>query len=57
MNIYVQRISEKMGTENMTLKWDDFEKNAISSFKGLRDDDEFLDATIMCENSKVRAHR
>jgi len=46
-----------MGTENMTLKWDDFEKNAISSFKGLRDDDEFLDATIMCENSKVRAHR
>ena len=47
----------KMGSENMTLKWDDFEKNAITSFKDLRDDDEFFDATIMCEQAKVRAHR
>ena len=34
------------------MQWDDFQENTIFSIKGLRDDTEFSDVTLACEDGK-----
>ena len=42
----------------MSLKWNDFQENAISTFQTLREDREFTDVTLACEDGQqVEAHR
>merc|ERR1712204_77473 len=44
--------------EKLCLKWNDFQENAISAFGTLREDKEFADVTLACEDgSQVEAHR
>merc|ERR1719319_1496860 len=45
-------------TKNVCLKWNDFQENAISSFGTLREDREFADVTLACEDGQqVEAHK
>merc|ERR1712129_594572 len=45
-------------TKNVCLKWNDFQKNALSAFGTLRDDLEFADVTLACEDGQqVEAHK
>ena len=45
-------------TEKFCLKWNDFQKNINSTFGSLREDTEFADVTLACENGKqVEAHK
>ena len=45
-------------SEKFCLKWNDFEKNIVSSFHGLREEQDFSDVTLVCEEDKqIDAHR
>jgi len=46
-----------MSTEQFCLRWNDFHKTITSTFSDLRDDDEFLDVTLVCDGDIVRAHK
>ena len=50
-----------MGTaavEKLTLKWDDFQSNASSSFRRLRDTDDFYDVTLVSDDQQqMSAHK
>ena len=48
-----------MGSQDQfSLKWKDFHSNIATSFKGLREDDEFLDVTVCCdEERQLEAHK
>ena len=44
--------------ENLYLKWDDFQRNMCFSYQKLREDTDFNDVTLACEdNTKIEAHR
>merc|ERR1712204_34994 len=44
--------------EKPCLKWNDFQENAISAFGTLREDSEFSDVTLACEDGQqVEAHK
>ena len=45
-------------SEKLCLQWNDFKDNIISSFGSLRDDRDFSDVTLACEDGKqIEAHR
>ena len=39
--------------KKFSLKWDDFQKNLISAFGDLRDDQDFADVTLACEDEFI----
>jgi len=43
--------------EKFCLKWNDFERNISLSFRDLRDDRDFFDVTLACDNSQLQAHK
>ena len=44
--------------EKFCLKWNDFKENVTSAFISLRNDDDFTDVTLACEDGKqVEAHK
>ena len=46
-----------MMEEKLCLKWNDFQGNVISSFAELRDDRDFTDVTLACEDVMFEAHK
>jgi BTB/POZ domain len=55
----VKEISAIMGSaEKFCLRWNDFESNISSAFKELREDKDFFDVTLACEDSdQLQAHK
>ena len=47
----------KMSSEKFCLRWNDFERNISSAFKDIRDDKEFFDITIACDDEQLQAHK
>merc|ERR1712025_1021662 len=47
----------KMGAEKFCLRWNDFETNVSSAFRELRDDKDFFDVTLACDNDQIQAHK
>ena len=48
----------KREDEKLCLKWNDFQENASTAFGTLRDDTEFADVTLVCEDGQqVQAHK
>ena len=44
--------------ERLCLQWNDFRENVSSAFKDLREDKEFTDVTLACEDGQqVEAHK
>jgi len=43
--------------DKFCLQWNDFEKNISQAFKQLREDADFFDVTIACEDEEVEAHK
>merc|ERR1712106_1045814 len=39
------------------LRWNDFENNISSSFRELREDKDFFDVTLACEDNQLQAHK
>ena len=47
-----------MSSEKLCLKWNDFQQNILSGFKELRNDTEFTDVTLACEDGQqIEAHK
>ena len=47
-----------MSGEKLCLQWNDFRENIRSAFGDLRDDKEFTDVTLACEDGQqVEAHK
>ena len=45
-------------SEKLCLQWNDFKENAIGAFGNLREDNDFADVTLACEDGKqVEAHK
>jgi len=56
-NAHTVFIADKMGSEKFCLRWNDFEKNISSAFKELRDDKDFFDVTLACEDEQIKGHK
>jgi len=46
-----------MTTEKFCLRWNDFENNISSAFRELRDDKDFFDVTLACDDEQILAHK
>merc|ERR1712106_26001 len=43
--------------EKFCLRWNDFENNISSAFRELREDKDFFDVTLACEDNQLQAHK
>ena len=47
-----------MGTaEKFCLRWNDFESNISGAFRELREDKDFFDVTLACDDDQIQAHK
>jgi len=46
-----------MSSEKFCLRWNDFETNINEAFRDLREQKEFFDVTLVCENEQIHAHK
>ena len=52
----MQNIAE-MSSEKFCLKWNDFERNISLSFREIREENDFFDVTLACDDEQIRAHK
>ena len=52
-----RKVKKKMTSEKFCLKWNDFETNVSVAFRELRDERDFFDVTIACEDDQIQAHK
>jgi len=45
------------GNEHFCLRWNDFESNISRAFQDIREEEDFFDVTIACEDEQVQAHK
>ena len=56
--IFVLKVLLGVMSEQLCLQWNDFKENVISAFGNLRNDKEFTDVTLACEDGKqMEAHK
>jgi len=46
-----------MAQEKFCLRWNDFESNISTAFRELRDDKDFFDVTLACDDEQIQAHK
>jgi len=46
-----------MSNEKFCLRWNDFESNISMAFRELRDDKDFFDVTLVCEDEQIQSHK
>jgi len=46
-----------MTSEKFCLRWNDFERNISGAFREIRDDKDFFDITLACEEEQIQAHK
>jgi len=46
-----------MSAEKFCLKWNDFETNISSAFRELREDRDFFDVSLVCDEDQISAHK
>ena len=46
-----------MSSEKFCLRWNDFESNISLAFRELRDDKDFFDVTLACDDEQISAHK
>jgi len=46
-----------MNNEKFCLRWNDFESNISSAFRELREDKDFFDVTLVCDEEQFQAHK
>ena len=44
-------------SEKFCLRWNDFERNISGSFQELRNDKDFFDVTLACDDEQIKAHK
>lgn len=43
--------------QQYSLKWNDFQTSILSSFRHLRDEEDFVDVTLACDKRSFTAHK
>ena len=43
--------------DKFSLRWNDFENNISSTLRELRDDKDFFDVTLACDDEQIQAHK
>jgi len=46
-----------MESEKFCLRWNDFESNISTAFRELREDKDFFDVTLACDDDQIEAHK
>ena len=46
-----------MSSEKFCLRWNDFESNISVAFRELREDKDFFDVTLACDDEQIQAHK
>jgi len=46
-----------MESEKFSLRWNDFKSNISEAFKDLREEKDFFDVTLACEDNQIQAHK
>ena len=46
-----------MESEKFCLRWNDFAENISSAFRELREQEDFFDLTLACEDEEIRVHK
>jgi len=46
-----------MSADKFCLKWNDFETNISVAFKEIREEKDFFDVTLACDDSQIQAHK
>ena len=46
-----------MDSEKFNLKWNDFESSISGSFREIKEEKDFMDVTLACEENQIGAHR
>ena len=46
-----------MSSEKFCLRWNDFESNISCAFRELREDKDFFDVTLACDEEQLQAHK
>jgi len=46
-----------MESDNFCLKWNNFETNISTAFKEIREDKDFFDVTLACDDDQIQAHK
>ncbi|XP_012270015.1 protein abrupt isoform X2 [Orussus abietinus] len=49
--------SSSNGEQQYSLRWNDFHSSILSSFRHLRDEEDFVDVTLACDSSSFTAHK
>merc|ERR1711902_381253 len=47
----------RMSSEKFCLRWNDFETNISVAFRELREDKDFFDVTLACDDQQMQAHK
>ena len=47
----------KMANEKFCLRWTDFESNIGVAFRELREEKDFFDVTLVCNEDQIQAHK
>ena len=47
----------KMTSEKFCLQWNEFESNISIAFRELRDDKDFFDVTLACDDDQIQAYK
>ena len=54
----INKTSLKMASEKFCLRWNDFESNVSSAFRDIREEKDFFDVTLACDDdSQIQAHK
>eukprot|EP00091_Calanus_sinicus_P021451 TRINITY_DN6361_c0_g2_i1.p1 TRINITY_DN6361_c0_g2~~TRINITY_DN6361_c0_g2_i1.p1 ORF type:complete len:107 (+),score=16.34 TRINITY_DN6361_c0_g2_i1:189-509(+) len=46
-----------MESDKFCLRWNDFETNISAAFRELRDDKDFFDVTLACDDEQIQVHK
>ncbi|XP_014473674.1 PREDICTED: protein abrupt-like isoform X3 [Dinoponera quadriceps] len=49
--------SSSSGEQQYSLRWNDFHSSILSTFRNLRDEEDFVDVTLACDSSSFTAHK
>jgi len=50
-------VSPTPSEQQYSLKWNDFQTSILSSFRHLRDEEDFVDVTLACDRRSFTAHK
>lgn len=50
-------VSPSQSDQQYALKWNDFQSSILSSFRHLRDEEDFVDVTLACDRRSFTAHK